>query len=127
VKIKKYSNEKLNEAKKIIYKNYLYVPTWSFTSWMKEKFHELKSIYILFENEKPIGSCLVLNTSSYFDVNIGIFIKPNYRKKGYGKQLLRFAIRNNKNFYFRYSSGIKGSLTFFEKAKKNLDNVKNLQ
>jgi GNAT superfamily N-acetyltransferase len=125
VKIKKYSNEKLNEAKKIIHKNYLYVPTWSFSTWLKENFYEVKSIYILYENEKPIGSCLVLN--NFFDVNVGIFIKPNYRKKGYGKRLLRFVIRNNKNFYFRYSSGIKGSLTFFEKAKKNLDNIKNLQ
>lgn len=125
MKIKKYSNEKLNEAKKIIHKNYLYVPTWSFSTWLKENFYEVKSIYILYENEKPIGSCLVLN--NFFDVNVGIFIKPNYRKKGYGKRLLRFVIRNNKNFYFRYSSGIKGSLTFFEKAKKNLDNIKNLQ
>jgi len=122
MKIKKYSNHKIDEGRKICKKHRLYVPAWSFSLWLSEYYEEyLKAIYIIFDGEKPIGSCLLLN--SIFDVNIGIFIKPKYRNRGFGKRLIRFVARNNKSQKLQYDIGIKGSSEFFMKAKENIDNL----
>lgn len=122
MKIKKYSNDKISEGRKICNKHCLYVPTWSFSLWLGEYYEEyLKSIYIIFDGEKPIGSCLVLNST--YDVNIGVFIKPQYRNRGFGKKLIRFVARNNKSQKLQYDMGMMGSLEFFEKAKQNIDNL----
>jgi GNAT superfamily N-acetyltransferase len=122
MKIKKYSNDKIDEGRKICNKNHLYVPTWSFSLWLNPRYEDfLNAIYIIFSEEKAIGSCLVLNDD--YDVNVGIFIKPKYRNRGFGKKLLRFVARNNKDQQLNYDKGVRGSLEFFEKAKKNLDNL----
>ena len=123
MKIKKYSNETLKEGRKICNKNHLYVPTWSFSLWMSDYYsHNLNAIYIIFNEEKAIGYCLVLNNDDY-DVNVGIFVKPKYRNRGFGKKLLRFVARNNKDRKLLYAMGMIGSLEFFDKAKENLDNL----
>jgi GNAT superfamily N-acetyltransferase len=125
MKIKKYSNETLKEGRKICNKNHLYVPTWSFSLWLKKDYvFNLRAIYIIFSEEKAIGSCLVLNDD--YDVNVGIFVKPKYRNRGFGKKLLRFVARNNKDRKLRYAMGMIGSLEFFDKAKENLDNLQNI-
>lgn len=122
MKIKKYSNDKIDEGRKICNKNHLYVPTWSFSLWLSDYYsYNLNAIYIIFSEEKAIGSCLVLNDD--YDVNVGIFVKPKYRNRGFGKKLLRFVARNNKDRKLRYAMGMNGSLDFFNKAKQNLDNL----
>ncbi len=122
MKIKKYSNDKIGEGRQICNKHRLYVPTWSFTLWLNPRYEDfLKAIYILFDGENPIGSCLVLNDS--YGVNVGVFVKPEHRNRGFGKKLIRFAARNNKDQQLNYDKGVDGSLEFFEKAKKNLDNL----
>ena len=123
--IKKYCKDTLDEGRDICNKHTLFVPTWSFSLWLKKDYiFDLKAIYILFDKKDPIGACLVLDDE--FDVNVGIFIKPKYRNRGLGKKLLRFSARNNKGYELRYAMGIIGSLSFFDKAKKNLDNLRNI-
>ena len=71
-----------------------------------EDLFRLKRAYafILFENNKPAGFALYYYTYSTFAGRPGLyledlFVKPEYRKRGYGKKLLAFlakeAIRNN--------------------------------
>jgi GNAT superfamily N-acetyltransferase len=124
--IKKYRNEKISEGRKICNKHHLYVPTWSFSLWLKKDYEKnLKSIYILFnDDEKPIGSCLVLKYK--YISNIGVFIKPQYRNRGFGKKLIQFVAKNNKSKNLYYDLGINGSSEFFEKVKESIDNLQKM-
>lgn len=124
--IKKFQNETLDEGRNICNKNHLYVPTWSFTLWLHKDYeNDLNSIYILYDGEKPIGSCLVLNENC--GVSVGVFIKPQYRNRGFGSKLLRFVTKDNKDRVLQYDMGIQGSLEFFEKVKKKVDNLQQWQ
>jgi len=125
MKIKKYSKDSIDEGCQISLHNCLYVRNWSFERWLSyPDSYKVKVIYILYDGEKPIGNCIVLDNS--WDVNIGIFIKDDYRSKGFGKKLFRFVVKDNKQMNIRYSRGIRGSETFFKKSKEGFDNVTDL-
>jgi len=123
IKIKKYINSEIIEARKICLKNHLYVPTWSFQLWLTSGYYDIKQIFIIYKDDQPVGASIVIN-NDYWGVNVGFFIKKIYRRMGLGKKLIRTVSRNNKDYELSYDCGIPESRHFFQETTKRLDNLK---
>ena len=123
IKIKKFQNLNISEGVKICLKNHLYVPTWSFQLLLTHSFYknQLKQIFILYKNDAPVGASIVLD--NIWDVNVGFFIKPEFRRLGFGKRLMKTVVKNNKNCDLRYDYGVSDSKLFFENTTKEFDNI----
>jgi hypothetical protein len=126
IKIKKFQDSTIEEGKKICLKNRLYVPTWSFQLWLTHYFYNLriKQIFIIYKDDLPVGSSIVLFDE--FDVNVGFFIKAKYRCLGLGKRLIKNVIKNNKDHTLFYDYGILESREFFRKNTKGFDNIERI-
>lgn len=126
IKIKKFQDSTIEEGKKICLKNRLYVPTWSFQIWLTHYSYNLriKQIFIIYKDDLPVGSSIVLFDE--FDVNVGFFIKAKYRCLGLGKRLIKNVIKNNKDHTLHYAYGILESREFFRKNTKGVDNIERI-
>lgn len=126
IKIKKFQDSTIEEGKKICLKNRLYVPKWSFQLWLTHYFYNLriKQIFIIYKDNLPVGSSIVLFDE--FDVNVGFFIKAKYRCLGLGKRLIKNVIKNNKDHTLFYDYGILESREFFRKNTKGFDNIERI-
>lgn len=126
IKIKKFEkSDEIETARKICFKHYLYVPGWQFQLWLSGKYPnkiKIKQIFILYKDDFPIGCSIVLD-EIFWSVNVGFFIKPLFRRNGFGKKLLKHVVKNNKNYSLQYDYGMKDSSHFFEKCTKKLDNI----
>jgi predicted acetyltransferase len=122
IKIKKFQDSTIVEGKKICLKHHLYVPTWSFQLWLTSDYFNIKQIFIIYNDDQPVGASIVL--SDQVDVNVGFFIKVKYRCLGFGKKLIKNVIKNNKDYTLRYDYGILESRNFFKKYTKGVDNIK---
>lgn len=123
IKVKKFEKSEINEARKICFKHYLYVPSWSFQMWLTHRYYQnrIKQIFIVYKDKIPVGASIVLTDES--DVNVGFFVKPQYRRLGLGKRLMKSVSENNKEQNLYYDYGIPESLGFFENTTKKLDNI----
>ena len=123
IKVKKFQNLNIGEGIKICLKHHLYVPTWSFQVWLTHSFYknQLKQIFILYKNNLPVGASIVLN--DIWDVNVGFFIKPEFRRLGFGKRLMKTVVKNNKDSDLFYDYGVSDSKLFFENTTKEFDNI----
>lgn len=123
IKVKKFQDSNINEGIKICLKHHLYVPTWSFQLWLTHSFYkiQIKSIFIIYKKDAPVGASIVLNNN--WDVNVGFFIKPEFRRLGFGQKLMNTVVKNNKNYELRYDYGISSSRLFFENTTKEFDNI----
>lgn len=59
-----------------------------YTLWHTED-DQIQQIAILFEQEKPIGVAATWTYPDSEEVNIGVYIVPEYRRKGYGTVLVQ--------------------------------------
>jgi len=123
IKVKKFQNLKLSEGVKICLKHHLYVPTWRFQLWLTHSLYknQLKQIFILYKNNLPVGASIVLD--NIYDVNVGFFIKPEFRRLGFGKRLMKTVVKNNKDSDLFYDYGVSDSKLFFENTTKEFDNI----
>lgn len=126
IKIKKFQNLNISEGVKICLKHHLYVPTWSFQLWLTSPYFKeiIKQIFILYKNNVPVGASIVLD--NIWEVNVGFFIKPEFRRLGFGQKLMNTVVKNNKNYELRYDYGISSSRLFFENTTKKFDNIRNM-
>jgi GNAT superfamily N-acetyltransferase len=102
---------RLEYAKHICIIHKLYVEGWSFLHWLKRA--NITLIGIVYDGDVPVG-CFIKKQDGW--PNCGVFIKPEYRLKGYGKMLLSTIYRRFPDENFRTGYGIEGSRTFFDKC-----------
>jgi len=121
IKIKKFQDSTIVEGRKICLKHHLYVPTWSFQLWLTSDYFNIKQIFVIYNDDQPVGASIVL--SDQVDVNVGFFIKVKYRCLGFGKRLIKNVIKNNKDYTLYYDYGILESRRFFRKHTKGVDNI----
>lgn len=115
VTVSRFSSPKRIEiARKICMNNNLYVEGWSFRNWLEN--YTIDHIYILALDYRPIGCLIILNNSEVFHENFGVYVNPNFRKKGFGRKMVERAMTDLKEKKFIYSEGILGSETFFKKT-----------
>lgn len=87
-----YENEKLSEGASIIHKNRIYSPGRDGIRHRAMNPIILSAIVVAYHNNKPVG-CITLDANplkkqkEYYQV-INTWIKPKYRRKGIGKNLL---------------------------------------
>jgi len=83
------SPKRIEKFKDHIIKSRLYVPGWSILNWIKHR--EVLYIGLYWHENQYVGSCVIINNSEW--ANIGIFVKPEYRKKGIATALYKNALR----------------------------------
>jgi len=100
-------------ARQLCLKAELFVPGWSFKSWLKRE--DIQFIRVVSIDKNPIGCFIKLNHDYY--LNCGIFIKPEFRKQGLGKRLMQTTYQNFPSVNFRNGYGVYGSSEFFQKCR----------
>lgn len=117
----KYRNKDLDTACKLIISHRLYTPG---TGAIRDTvlFKDTDLIIIAFKDEKPIA-CIVRDAmpSSYFDDErfaVNVWVKPSYRKKGIGKELINLMKKSSRKKIFGYGS--KAGLKFYPKSSLDL-------
>jgi GNAT superfamily N-acetyltransferase len=75
------------ELAKLCLDEKLYVNGWEMKNCYRYILEDWKNIgiYVIFENNKPIASAVV----DFVDNIMSCYVKPNYRKKGYGKMAIQ--------------------------------------
>lgn len=110
-----FSGENLKQGAVIALRARLYVPvnTYTMKAWylgiINEYYFNYEKIVIVFDGDKPVAAGI--KSKFKFDV-IGTYVKPVYRRKGIGTEVLRTLVGKNK---FAWERGLKGSREFYQK------------
>lgn len=124
IRIKKFTNDKIDYACKVCLKHNLYVQFWTFQKWLSyPKSYGVEEIYIIYVDGVPCGN--LITTDPVYDIfNFGVFVSSGHRGKGLGKRLVRFASKYSVFDTLIHSDGISGSRDFFKSCQKVVDNLK---
>lgn len=77
----------------VISENSLYLQTGSMLRWSRKRSH-IHDIIVASADDKYIAACVLLNrlVMEYpgDEINIGLFVKPDYRRMGVGSHIMQF-------------------------------------
>jgi GNAT superfamily N-acetyltransferase len=114
----------LKEGAALCLKYHLYVRGWMLSKFMKDilenRVSKLLTLHIMFRDTTPIGIIFVRKFRSQFRnrktdpvcCDVSIFIKPDYRRKGYGRILIN-EVKKEFGTKISWTTGSKGSEKFF--------------
>lgn len=83
--------DQLRRACKLIVKHKLYQYThWMIYRWAIDQ-TAFKKVFICWRKGHPIGVCVVLDKKFKAKVDVAVYVKPEYRRRGVGRKLLQRA------------------------------------
>jgi len=116
--------EGVNLFVKTALKNKLFNDGWQFqiifNSHLSGGSYRVRDITIAYADGRPVGVSISWFEHVYHCQQIGCFVKPDYRLKGIGRQLIDYTAKGD--YTQSYGQGVRGSGIFFAKtydAKKN--------
>lgn len=117
--LKTYSEKNAKEkACMLCLEHRLYVDGWSLKHWFTNHDFIIKLV-VMFDNEKPIGVGVLSHHTFY---NVGIYVKDEYRRKGYGTRIFKRLLFKSKCRVYRCCGVFPRQKNFFQAAKNSLDN-----
>lgn len=90
--VKYQTPEEIKVACELADKFHLYSVTGKMQDWFDER-HSIKCIYIKFLSV-PIGVFTILKEEWCEDYNCGTFIEVNFRRRGFGTELIKAALKD---------------------------------
>ncbi len=107
----------IDQICKILLKREMYIDGWTLQDWYDDKSMVIRSITVCWSNRRLVG--VFVTTNKPYDVNSCFYVLESYRRRGIGS--LMFGHNRchpiNKDYKYRFGSGIPGSYYFLhEKA-----------
>lgn len=108
----------IKTAANICIRKKLYVDGWCFWGWLNNP-SICEHIFIAFNNNNPVGCCIILFDNVVRPFNFGIFVKEKYRRLGIGSRIIETALSVYPVQDICHGYGVAGSYEFFQKTMPN--------
>jgi GNAT superfamily N-acetyltransferase len=112
----------IRKISKILLDQNMYIDGWTLQQWYNNT-DIVRSITVCWSNRKLVGVFVSTDDDDDYVVNSGFYVIDSHRRRGIGSMLFAHnkCHKINRNYKYRFGSGISGSYTFLSKRACQVD------